>query len=48
MNIPEAINELGLFCGLRDIDSLDRSALHEKYGFEQTDVFVLLKTMGNI
>lgn len=40
-NVSEAINVLGQFCGLRDISSLDRRALHEKYGSEQADVFVL-------
>ena len=40
-NAAEAINIIGQFCGLRDIEQLDRSALLEKYGFEQADVFVL-------
>lgn len=37
----KAINTLGRFCGLRDVDQLDRGALLKKYGFEQADVFVL-------
>lgn len=37
----KAINTLGRFCGLRDVDRLDRRILAEKYGFDQADVFVL-------
>ena len=33
-NIADAINIIGKFCGLRDIEQLNRSALLEKYGFE--------------
>ena len=40
-NIADAINVLGRFCGLRDIDHLNRGSLLEKYGFDQADVFVL-------
>lgn len=40
-NTAKAINVIGKFCGLRDIEQLARSALLEKYGFEQADVFVL-------
>ena len=40
-NTAKAVNVIGKFCGLRDVDQLARSALLEKYGFEQADVFVL-------
>ena len=40
-NIAEAINALGHFCGMRDVDCLDRASLLEKYGIHQADVFVL-------
>lgn len=40
-NTAEALNVVGKFCGLRDVDRLNRSALLEKYGFGQADVFVL-------
>lgn len=40
-NIADAINVLSRFCGLRDIDHLNRGSLLEKYGFDQADVFVL-------
>ena len=40
-NTAKAFNVIGKFCGLRDVNRLDRSALMEKYGFEQADVFVL-------
>ena len=34
-------NALGHFCGMRDVDCLDRASLLEKYGIHQADVFVL-------
>lgn len=37
----EAINVLGKFCGMRDVDCLDRESLLKKYGIPQADVFVL-------
>ena len=40
-NISEAINELGQFCGMRDVNCLDRVSLSEKYGICRADVFVL-------
>ncbi len=40
-NTAEAINTIGKFCGLRDVEKLDRSALLEKHGIKQADVFVL-------
>ncbi len=40
-NIAEAINVLGQFCGVRDVDYLNESSLQKKYGFPQADVFVL-------
>ena len=40
-NIAEAINVLGQFCGVRDVNYLNESSLQKKYGFLQADVFVL-------
>ena len=37
----ELINVLGRFCGMRDVESLDRSCLNRKYGIEKADVMVL-------
>lgn len=41
MNIADAINVLGQFCGMRDVNFLNRSSLLEKYDIHQADVFVL-------
>ena len=41
LSIADAINVLGQFCGMRDVESLDRTSLMEKYGIDQADVFVL-------
>lgn len=41
MQIDEAINVLGDFCGKRDITELSQKELQDKYGFSQADVFVL-------
>ena len=40
-NTAEAVNIIGKFCGLRDVSQLDKSALLEKYGLGQADVFAL-------
>ena len=37
----DAINVLGQFLGMRDVDCLNSASLHEKYGIRQADVFVL-------
>lgn len=34
-------NQLGKYCGQRDIDTLNQTALQQKYNFNQADVFVL-------
>ena len=40
-SIADAINVLGKFCGMRDLDCLNSSSLYEQYGIKQADVFVL-------
>ena len=40
-SIADAINVLGQFCGMRDVDCLNRTSLLAKYGIDQADVFVL-------
>lgn len=40
-NIAHAINILGQFCGMRDVDCLSRASLLEKHCIPQADVFVL-------
>ena len=37
----DAINVLGQFCGMRDVERLDSAALLAKYSIPQADVFVL-------
>ncbi len=37
----EWINMLGRFCGARDVESLTRASLRERFGFEQADVLAL-------
>lgn len=37
----EWINTLGRFCGARDVESLTRAGLRERFGFEQADVLAL-------
>ena len=37
----DAINVLGQFLGMRDVDCLTGPSLHEKYGIRQADVFAL-------
>ena len=37
----EHINTLGRFCGKRDVVSLDRENLYQKYGIERADAMVL-------
>lgn len=37
----DALNTLGAFLGKKDIESLTREALQNKYGFDQADVMVL-------
>lgn len=39
--IAEAMNTLSAFCGKRDVETLTKEALQEKYGFDQADVMVL-------
>lgn len=39
--IAEDINVLGKYCGIRDISSLEKSILKEKFGLQQADVMVL-------
>lgn len=41
MEISEALNILGEFCGKRDIPGLSQKELERKYGFSQAGVFVL-------
>ncbi len=36
-----AINTLGHFCGMREVERLDREALAERFGLDQADVVVL-------
>ena len=40
-NTVEWINTLGAFCGVRDVPTLTKDALEQKYGFRQADVMVL-------
>ena len=40
-NTADAINVLGKFCGMRDVERLTGAALLEKYGIPRADVFVL-------
>lgn len=40
-DIADAINVLGQFLGMRDVDCLNSPSLQEKYGIRQADVFVL-------
>ena len=40
-NTADAINILGQFCGMRDVERLDSAALLAKYSIPQADVFVL-------
>ena len=40
-NTSDAINILGQFCGMRDVERLTSEALLEKYSIPQADVFVL-------
>ena len=42
-NTVEWINTLGAFCGVRDVPTLTKDALEQKYGFRQADVMVLLE-----
>ena len=37
----DAINILGQFCGMRDVECLNTKALMAKYSIPQADVFVL-------
>ena len=37
----DAINVLGQFCGMRDVERLDSAALLAKYSIPQADVFGL-------
>ena len=37
----DAINILGQFCGMRDVECLNTEALMAKYSIPQADVFVL-------
>ena len=37
----DAINVLGQFCGIRDVECLNTEALMAKYSIPQADVFVL-------
>ncbi len=37
----EWINTLGRFCGARDVETLTRASLRERFGFEQADVLAL-------
>lgn len=39
--IAECINELGSFCGKRDVGELTQEQLNKKYGIAQVDVMVL-------
>ena len=39
--IAEAMNTLSAFCGKRDVETLTKEALQEKYGFDQADVMAL-------
>ena len=39
--IAEAINILGEFCGVRDIDELTQTELKNKFGMSQVDIAVL-------
>ena len=41
LSIADAVNVLGQFCGMRDVDLLNRTSLLEKYSIDQADVFVL-------
>ena len=40
-SIAQSINTLAAFCGVRDVETLTRGQLKEKYGIEQADVMVL-------
>jgi hypothetical protein len=40
-SIAEHINTLARFCGKRDVNSLDRDSLNERYGTDCADVMVL-------
>ena len=40
-NTVEWINTLGAYCGVRDVPTLTKDALEQKYGFRQADVMVL-------
>lgn len=40
-SVADAVNVLGQFCGMRDVDSLNKTSLLAKYGIDQADVFVL-------
>ena len=40
-NTVEWINTLGAFCGVRDVPTLTKDVLEQKYGFRQADVMVL-------
>ena len=40
-SIAEHINTLARFCGKRDVKSLDRDSLNERYGTDCADVMVL-------
>ena len=42
-NTVEWINTLGAFCGVRDVPTLTKDALEQRYGFRQADVMVLLE-----
>lgn len=39
--IAKAINQLGMFCGKRDVEKLTTGQLQEKYGIKRADVMVL-------
>lgn len=41
INQAELINELGAFCGKRDIPDLTQKSLEDSYGIKKADVFVL-------
>ena len=39
--LSQAINILGDYCGVRDIDDLTQTALEQSFGFNQADIMVL-------
>lgn len=41
INQAELINELGTFCGKRDIPDLTQKSMEDSYGIKKADVFVL-------